>query len=297
MRRVAWQLIRRGFNNVVLNDRCCGVLSMKVVMLAAGIGARLGLSDTEQSDKILLRFGGKSLLQYHVEILKRLGAHELVLGVGYHHQDIDREIAAIGAQDFVRTVFNERYEDGNIVTLWVLRNELDCGESVLLMDADVLYDDGLIKRLINSRHQNCFLLDREFDSGDEPVKLCVRNGKIIEFRKWLSAEFDFSGESVGFFKLSADMAKKLITQTGHYIRQGRRQEPYEEAIRDVLLTSPDDTFSFEDITGMAWIEIDFAADIERAENEILPCILSSIDNRSKAVIIKQPLDQGEKRIQ
>ncbi len=100
---------------------------MKVVMLAAGIGARLGFTRNEQSAKILLRFGGKSLLNYHIENLQRQGIDELVLGVGYHHQDIDREIAALGAQGFVRTVFNENYEEGNIVTLWALRDELDCG--------------------------------------------------------------------------------------------------------------------------------------------------------------------------
>ena len=270
---------------------------MKVVMLAAGIGARLGFAATEQSAKILLRFGGKSLLRYHIEILQRQGIDELVLGVGYHHQDIEREIADLGAREFVRTVYNENFDEGNIVTLWTLRDELDCGEPVLLMDADVLYDDNLITRLINSRHQNCFLLDRDFDPGDEPVKLCVRDGKIIEFRKWLSADFDFCGESVGFFKLSAAMAKKLIIQTEHYIRQGRRQEPYEEAIRDVLLTSPRDAFAFEDITDMAWIEIDFAADIERANTDVLPRILSSNDFRGRAVVMNQTPSQGAIRLQ
>jgi choline kinase len=96
---------------------------MKVVMLAAGIGARLGFTATIQPPKVLLRFGGKSLLQFHIEILKRHGIDELVLGVGYHHQDIERQIAALGAQDYVRTVFNEDYEEGNIVTLWTLRDE------------------------------------------------------------------------------------------------------------------------------------------------------------------------------
>lgn len=270
---------------------------MKVVMLAAGIGARLGFAATKQSAKILLRFGGKSLLHYHIEILQRQGIYELVLGVGYHHRDIEREIADLGAQEFVRTVYNENFDEGNIVTLWTLRDELDCGEPVLLMDADVLYDDNLITRLINSRHQNCFLLDRDFDPGDETVKLCVRDGKIIEFRKWLSAEFDFCGESVGFFKLSAAMAKKLIIQTGHYIRQGRRQEPYEEAIRDVLLTSPRDAFAFEDITDTAWIEIDFAADIERANTDVLPRILSANDLRGGAVVMNQIPGEGAIRIQ
>ena len=100
---------------------------MKVVMLAAGIGSRLGSSAIEHPPKILLRFGGKTLLQYHIEILKQHGVDELVLGVGYHHQDIDRQIAALGAQDYVRTVFNEDYEEGNIVTLWALRDELCYG--------------------------------------------------------------------------------------------------------------------------------------------------------------------------
>jgi choline kinase len=199
----------------------------------------------------------------------------LVLGVGFHHQDIEREIAALGAQDYVRTVFNEKYREGNIVTLWTLRNELSCGEAVLLMDGDVLYGEGLMARLVNSHHHNCLLIDRDFEPGEEPVKICVRDGEIVEFRKWLSADYDFCGESVGFFKLSAEMAKKLILQTELYLKQDRRHDPYEEAIRDVLLTSPSGTFAFEDITGMPWIEIDFAADIERAKAEILPRILTA----------------------
>jgi choline kinase len=248
---------------------------MKAIMLAAGVGARLGFAAAETMAKVLLRIDGKTLLQYHIEILRRQGISELILGVGFHHQDIEREIAALGAQDFVRTVFNEDYREGNIVTLWTLRDELSCGEAVLLMDGDVLYGERLMERLINSHHQNSFLLDRDFEPGDEPVKLCVRDGEIVEFRKWLSADYDFCGESVGFFKLSAEMVDKLILQTELYLKQDRRHEPYEEAIRDVLLTSPSGTFAFEDITGMPWIEIDFAADIERAKNEVLPRILTA----------------------
>ena len=266
---------------------------MKVVMLAAGVGARLGYAVTQHPPKILLRFGGKSLLQYHVEILRRHGVDKLVLGVGYHHREIELEIAALGAEDFVRTVFNKDYQEGNIVTLWALRDELCCARPVLLMDADVLYCEELIKRLIASRHRNCLLIDRAFDPGDEPVKICVRDGEIVEFRKWLSAEFDFCGESVGFFKLSAEMAGKIVSQTELYLRQGRRQEPYEETIRDVLLTSPRGTFAFEDITGLPWIEIDFAADIERANTEVLPAIVAMEENRRAATMSKSDMVPGQ----
>jgi choline kinase len=262
-------------------------------MLAAGIGARLGFTATKPLPKILLRFGGKSLLQFHIEILRRHGIDELVLGVGYRHQEIERQITALGAQDYVRTVFNANYEEGNIVTLWALRDELCCDEPVLLMDADVLYDEELLERLVNTRHRNCLLLDRAFEPGDEPVKVCVRDGKIVEFRKWLSAEFDFCGESAGFYKLSAEVAERIIIQTELYLQQGRRHEPYEETIRDVLLTSPRGTFAVEDISGMPWIEIDFAADIARANAEVLPRILKAEGNRRAAMFIKPDVDRGE----
>ncbi|MDE0810582.1 MAG: phosphocholine cytidylyltransferase family protein [Alphaproteobacteria bacterium] len=252
---------------------------MKAVMLAAGIGARLGSNITEPPPKVLLRFGGKSLLEYHLKILKEQGIDELVLGVGYKHDDIEQEIAALSAQDFVRTVFNADYREGNIITLWSLRDDLSCGDPVLLMDADLLYDEELLKRLINSPRANCLLLDRGFEPGDEPVKICVRDGQIVEFRKWLSADFSYCGESVGMFKLSSDAAARIIAQTKLYLDQGHRQAPYEETIRDVLLTSPRGTFAFEDITGLPWIEIDFAVDVTRAEDEILPQIVSAVAKR------------------
>ena len=50
---------------------------------------------------------------------------------------------------------------------------------------------------------------------------------------------------------------------------GRANLPHEEAIRDFLRegTQPVEVV---DVTGMPWIEIDFPADVERAERDILP---------------------------
>ena len=253
---------------------------MKVIMLAAGVGSRLGQTNAETGPKVLLRFDGKTLLERHIDIFQRQGICELVLGVGFHHDKIRQEIEKLGAQRFVRTVLNEDYEQGNIVTLSTLRDEICCGETVLLMDADVLYDESLLERLIKSQHPNCLLIDRAFVPGDEPVKICVRDGEIIEFRKWLSTEFDYCGESVGFFKFSPEIAEQIMLQTDLSLHQGRHNEAYEETIRDVLLTSPRGKFAFEDITGIPWIEIDFAVDVERANIEILPQISELIKDRN-----------------
>jgi choline kinase len=138
------------------------------------------------------------------------------------------------------------------------------------MDADVLYDYRLMARLVESRHVNCFLMDREIEPGEEPVKLCVREGRLVDFHKVARGACDYYGESVGFFRLSPPVAARLAARAEAYISGGRRGEWYEEAIRDELVESEAGTFGFEDVTGLPWIEIDFPEDVARARDEILP---------------------------
>ena len=238
-------------------------------MLAAGRGIRL---DGAHPPKILLEFGGKSLLARHVEILQLYGITQLSLGVGYHWAKIDREIAFLGAEEFVKPAHNKDFNEGTSITLWKMRDQLCCGKPVLLMDGDVLYDDRILGCLLDSGHENCLLLDRDFTPGEEPVKVAVRNDVIVDFGKKIGTGFDFCGESVGFFWLSASMAKAIIARIQSYLEQGHRDIPYEDAIRDVMGAPSDNGFSFEDITGLPWIEIDYTSDIEQANSLILPRI-------------------------
>ena len=62
-------------------------------------------------------------------------------------------------------------------------------------------------------------------------------------------------------KIEIDLRKARVVE--NYIGAGKRDAIYEEVFRDVLLAAPDGKFTVEDITGLPWIEIDFAADIER----------------------------------
>lgn len=243
---------------------------MKAIILAAGVGRRLG-HDGQIQPKCLLKFGGKSLLERHLDYLRHYQIEEVAIAVGYQAEMIQDEIKAIGAENWVTTVYNPDYTQGSLISLWTLREYLVASDELLLMDADVLYDRRIIERLVKTNTLNCFLLDRDFEPGDEPVKLCVRDGYLVEFRKQVAPEltYDFSGESVGFFRFERAIARRLASCTERYVADGRHEEPYEEAIRDLLLETPQ-AFGYEDITGLAWIEIDFPQDIKRAQNEILP---------------------------
>jgi choline kinase len=242
---------------------------MRAIILAAGVGRRL--ASNHKGPKSLLEFGGKSLLVRHLENLTSLGVDHIAICVGHEAALVRSAVAAAGYMVHVSTVLNPDYRDGSIVSLWTMRHYLSAGGDVLLMDADVLYCPKLLARLAQTPHANCFLLDREFEAGHEPVKLCVRGGMLVEFRKQLAPDlqYDYAGESVGFFRFDEATAQRLARQTEEYLATNRREEPYEEAIRDLLLAAPEG-FAFEDITGLPWIEIDFPEDVERARREILP---------------------------
>jgi choline kinase len=254
---------------------------MRAIILAAGRGIRLGPLGRERP-KCLLSFGGQSLLRRHVECLHRLGVTEIALVLGYLEEDVQAELDALAIEPRPATLTNPRYERGSVVSLWTARELLEAGGDVLLMDADVLYDEAILERLVRVPG-NLFLLDRGYDdSGQEAVKVCVHRGVAVEFRKRLAADlvYDFAGESVGFFRLGESAARALSERCGAYVTGGRIDEPYEEAIRDLLLESPG-RFRFEDITGLPWLEIDFPDDVRRAEQEVLPR-LSRIESHASA---------------
>jgi len=237
---------------------------MKAIILAAGRGERLGDAAAGRP-KCLLRFGGKTLLQRHIENLDRLDAGRIIIVTGYRHEQLETALAQIKSRTPVETIVNPDYELGSIVSLHCAREFLADGTDTVLMDADVLYDPDILGRLFDTQSGNCFLLDRDFEPGDEPVKLCVSGAVPVEFRKIpdRAISWDYQGESVGFFRFDAAMSARLARKVGEYLDTGRSMEPYEEAIRDLLRETPE-LFRFEDITGRAWIEIDFPSDVARA---------------------------------
>lgn len=237
--------------------------------MAAGVGERLG-DKAAGKPKCLLELGGVSLLHRHLQNIMELAITDVIVVTGYRREEILAELERIQDGLNIDTRYNPDFTQGSIVSLWKAGGDLSSGDDIILMDADVLYDRAILKKLTNTALPNCFLLDREFEPGEEPVKLCVLDGRLVEFRKHVDKdlEFDFQGESVGFFRLSPGIASRLARRVQEYMDQQRRHEPYEEAIRDLLLADPD-VFGYEDITGLSWIEIDFPEDIERAEIEIL----------------------------
>ena len=250
---------------------------MHAIILAAGRGNRLAEFIPDGQPKCLLEFGGRSLLDRQLDILFRLGVRHATLVLGYKAGLVVEHIGTLASRPEVAFFYNPAYKKGSVLSLLAAHEVMTSGETVLVLDADVLFHPRIMQTLIESQHENCFLIDQDFDPGDEPVKIAIRQNQMVEFRKVLPVglEFDILGESVGFFKFDGNIATKIAHLCDGYKTEGLSGAPHEEALRDILLALPR-AFSCEDISGLPWLEIDFPEDIERAIKEILPAIRNDI---------------------
>ena len=252
---------------------------MHAIILAAGRGNRLADFNPDGRPKCLLEFGGRSLIARQLDILAQMGVAKATLVLGYEADRVIEHVGTLASRPELAFVYNPAYLDGSVLSLLAARDVMTRAASVLVLDADVLFHPRIMQSLIESPHENCFLIDRDFDSGDEPVKVAIHRGRMVEFRKALPADLKFQvlGESVGFFKFDGNIAVKIAQICMGYKSEGLLDAPHEEALRDILLALPR-AFAYEDITGLPWLEVDFPEDIERAVKEVLPAIRNDIED-------------------
>ena len=246
---------------------------MDAIILAAGRGKRLREFNPDGRPKSLLEFGGKSLLARELHYLAEFGVQRVELVVGYEADQVIEHVGALSHRPEVSFAFNPHYLDGSVISLLSARERLLSGNEVLVMDADVLFHPLILQRLVQSERSNLFLFDADFVPGDEPVKIAVRDGRMVEFRKRLAdgLAYDRLGESVGFFRFDAAACADIAAACARYQAEGLSDAPHEEVLREVLLADPG-RFAIEDVSGLPWLEVDFPEDVERAIKQVLPAI-------------------------
>src|SRR3569833_799129 len=111
---------------------------MQVVLLAAGLGSRLGAL-TERLPKALITVGGEMLLARAVKFAERLRPSEIIVVGGFGFTGVvsegERLRPQVGAT--LRLIHTENFRDGNLISLLAAR--LYVQEDFLLMNVDHVY--------------------------------------------------------------------------------------------------------------------------------------------------------------
>ncbi len=230
-------------------------MTTQVVILAAGMGSRLG----RELPKPLTELGdGRTIMQQqHDNIAAAFGTDVTITTVvGYKLEHI------IDAFPDVEYVYNEQYDQTNTSKSLLRALKATGKHGVLWMNGDVVFDPQVLVRVASLVHA-----DRSFVSvntstvSDEEVKYTVdAEGSIHQLSKTVSAGL---GEAVGInFVSSRD--KAVLTR---HLTRCADQDYFERGI-ELAIEHDGITVKPVDISDLYAVEIDFAEDLERANQHV-----------------------------
>lgn len=226
-------------------------MTTQVVILAAGMGSRLGRSLpkplTELSD-------GRTIMQQQFDNIRHAfgNAAKVTLVVGYKLEHI---IEAFPQASFV---YNEQYDQTNTSKSLMRALQASGPGGVLWMNGDVVFDPTVLDRAaaMIAREQSFVTVNTSKVSDEEVKYTTSAEGYIKELSKTVKGGL---GEAVGINYISSADKAVLLHHLGKVGDQDYFERGLELAIeQNALLVEP------VDISDLYAVEVDFAEDLERA---------------------------------
>lgn len=216
---------------------------MKAVILAAGVGSRLGNPFPKSLSTLP---SGERILGRQIRILRELGIREIHVVVGFKKTLI--------MEEYPQALFRYNpiyYLTNTSKSLLCAIRDLD--DDILWTNGDVVFDPEVVKRLMAVKG-NAVAVDRK-NCGEEEVKyLTDENGMITEISKQVE---NAEGEAVGVNLVSRASLPALVEaleacDDGDY---------FEKGLEVLVNRTP---YKAVDISDHRCIEVDFEVDLIEA---------------------------------
>ena len=238
----------------------------KAIILAAGMGARLGELGAELP-KCLLEVGGKTILGNQLECLERNGIRETIVVVGYMKDKIINQIGNQVGGMKVSYVHNDIFDKtNNIYSLWLARDHMKNG--YLSLEGDLFFEDKVIERLVDSPQENTAVLDIVEETMEGTVDTVSQNkvNKRRILKKEQASGFDYRDKfkTVNIYKFSPELGRMVISYLDARISKGQWQDFYEIVLRDMVAEGNTVLYGLL-IDDLKWLEVDTIEDLEMAK--------------------------------
>ncbi len=235
---------------------------MKAVILSAGQGSRL-LPLTAERPKCLLPLGPKSLIEWQIDVLARGGVDEIVVVVGFRAALVEMLLTKLARPGLrIRTLFNPFYNVAdNLGSCWLARHEM--AGDFLLLNGDTLFEAAVLQRLLGSPPAPISVtIDRKTAYDADDMKVHLDGTRLLEIGKTLPlARTD--GESIGLLSFRGAGPELFVEAVDRALRVSEGLKSFYLKVIDQLARSQRvETVTIE---GLAWGEVDYPADLQRAE--------------------------------
>ena len=247
--------------------RCSCSPVRKAIILAAGIGSRLG-PFTEHTPKCLAPINGVPILTNMLAHLSDVGVEETVIVVGYLKEKIYDMIGSSFNGMKISYIESDRYATtNNIYSLWLAREHLT--EDIVLLESDVFFERLLLDHMFANGNRNVAAVARHQSWMSGTVVSLDKEGNIqalLETRHQ-GPRFDYSKvfKTLNIYLLRHDFLRdQFVPCLETFIFKGDVNQYYEVILHATTYSQqhPMTALLCDDIK---WFEIDDENDRLTAE--------------------------------
>ncbi len=250
---------------------------MKAIILAAGMGTRLG-EYTRDLPKCMLNFNGKTLLQRQIDVLRNVGINDIVVVRGY----MAEKITIPGVKYYLST---EYYKSNMVETLFCAEEELS--GNVLVCYGDIIYEESVLRKVLRSVADVGVVVDEDYwdywcarldTPSCDTESLVVKDEKIVDLGNPNCPLSDASCRYVGMIRFSQkgiDQLKKAYHKNRdlyyHSDSPWKRSKSFRKAYMTCMLQELiDEGYDVNPIViRRGWLEFDNVDDYERYHNWVI----------------------------
>lgn len=252
---------------------------MQAIILAAGIGKRLG-ELTKDNTKCMMPINGECLIDRVIKQLSRLHLSRLIIVVGYEGQKLmdyigDRYSDTLKIEYICNPIYDKT---NNIYSLALAKDEM-CKEDTLLLESDIIFEDAMLKLLVEHPDRDLALIARYEPWMDGTMVTINEQREILDFvskETFSYQHIDKYYKTVNIYKFSKEFsARYYVPFLEAYCKVMGNNEYYEQVLR-VLCLLRNSPLKALPITEEKWYEIDDVQDLD-----IATTLFASDDDRSQ----------------
>ena len=241
---------------------------MQAVILAAGMGKRLK-ELTQNATKCMVKVNGETLIERALTQLDRLNLSRIVLVIGYQGQKLKDYVAKLPIQTPVEYVENSIYDrTNNIYSLYLARGYL-LAEDTLLLESDIIFEENVLKRLVDHPYPSLALVARYESWMDGTVVTLDDEDCILDFIGKKNFRFEDTKryyKTVNIYKFSKEFsASHYVPFLEAYCKALGNNEYYEQVLKVITLLDRPEIKAVR-LEDEIWYEIDDEQDLDIAES-------------------------------
>ncbi len=250
---------------------------MKAIIVAAGVGSRLG-ELTKELPKPLIDINGKSIIERQILLFKKFGITKIVIIRGPHREKF--------SFNNVEYVDDDDYENHDLLgSLMVAGNELN--EDVIISYGDVIFDEKILEQILSFSGNAGLAIDYNWEKNySERSKeflgkvsvVTIENDSISNigyYENIVKNPDSILGEFIGIMKLSAQSANQFMAKYNELKRNHDGKFHDSPSINFGIITDMINELIHNKIQFLpikisgVWCEIDTHQDLENAKKLFL----------------------------